>query len=65
MKKLILILCLFFSVNTPIFADENQELNYKDEYRKATIQNDAEAQFHVGYMYEKGIEVEQSYTKAA
>lgn len=64
MKKLILIMCLFLSVNMPFFAYGNQELDYQKEYKKATTQNDAEAQFRIGYMYEKGIEVEQSYTKA-
>lgn len=64
MKKLILIICLLSLTNTPAFARQNQELNFDVEYQQATVQNSATAQFHLGFMYEQGIGVEQNYAKA-
>ena len=57
--KIILGLCfsIFVSANQQVLFDFNQE------YQKATEQNNAEAQFHLGIMYANGTHTKKRYFK--
>ena len=50
-----------FAINTS-FAVENIEAFFDEQYKKATQQNDAEAQFYLGRMYLKGEGVKQDFS---
>jgi len=52
-----------FATNTSL-AIENIEAFFDEQYKKATQQNDAEAQFYLGRMYLNGEGVKQDSTKA-
>ncbi|MWN04728.1 tetratricopeptide repeat protein [Gilliamella sp. Pas-s95] len=54
LAKLLLVLCF----STAIYAEQQPLFDFNEEYQKATKQNDAEAQYHLGLMYADG-----SYTK--
>ncbi|NUF48352.1 tetratricopeptide repeat protein [Gilliamella sp. ESL0250] len=54
LTKLSLVLCFSIAAN----ADQQTLFDFNQEYQKATEQNDAEAQYHLGLMYTDG-----SYTK--
>ncbi|MWP62564.1 tetratricopeptide repeat protein [Gilliamella sp. Pas-s25] len=54
LAKLSLVLCFSIAAN----ADQQTLFDFNQEYQKATEQNDAEAQYHLGLMY-----TDSSYTK--
>ena len=64
MTRLIVMISLFlFAINTS-FAVKNIDASFNELYKKATQQNDAEAQFYLGRMYYNGQGVKKDFTKA-